>query len=367
MLEGTSKDKKAIRKHHVTLSDVAEMAGVSSATASLALNGKPVAEDTRQLVISVSKRLGFEPNPLAKRLSNGLNNSVVSLFSLVVDAITWHSMSFLHYALLARGYEAPLHTNGQALFGYPQHQTLWHDNPTFNAGAAICDSLLSSVCRQLPQALIINTDFTHTAPKGLMQYQEQGGIVLCINQPVDFECDQILFDRASNTRLAAEYLLKAGHTRIGLCSYLKDKNTAGRVSGFVSALNNASVPVNNDWLFEAGYNEEGGARLAEQFLALRERPTAICIVNDFQASSFINQLARAGVRVPDDVSVVSLDGLPASEYALVKLTTVTRPWEEIALKTIGFLELRIRDNNHDAPRKAYCIGEIIERESVRFL
>ncbi|MEO6906307.1 MAG: LacI family DNA-binding transcriptional regulator, partial [Abditibacteriaceae bacterium] len=272
MLEGTSKDKKVIRKHHATLSDVAMMAGVSPATASLALNGKPVAEETRRLVKSVSEKLGFEPNPLAKRLSNGLNNSVVSLLSLVVDAITWHSMSFLHYALSARGYEAPLYTNGETLFGYPQHAPLWNASPKFSAGVAAGDSLLSNVCRQLPQALIINADFTHNASKGLVQYQQQGGIVLCVNQPLSLECDQILFDRASNTRLAAEYLLKAGHTKIGLCSYLKDKNAAGRVLGFVNTLRDADVSVNHDWLFESGYNEEGGARLAEEFLALRDRP-----------------------------------------------------------------------------------------------
>lgn len=364
MPENNIKNKSNQR---ITLSDVARIAGISPATASLALNGKPVAADTRQLVLSVAKELGFEPNPLAKRLSQGFDNGVISLYSRVVDVITWHSMSFLHYALSARGYEAPFYTNGQTAFGYPQHAPLWDANPQDSIHALSSHSLLGSVCRQLPQALIINTDFTREVSKELAQYQQQGGIVLCINQPFPLECDQVLFDREANTRIAAEYLLKAGHSRIGLCSYLKDNNVAGRIFGFVNALRDAGVHVNPEWFFEAGYNEEGGAKLAEQFLALRDRPTAICVVNDFQASSFVNQVMRAGLKVPQDVSIVSLDGLPASEYAIVKLTTVTRPWEEISAKTIGFLEQRLRDSSHDAPRKAYCIGEIIERESVCFL
>jgi LacI family repressor for deo operon, udp, cdd, tsx, nupC, and nupG len=90
-------------------------------------------------------------------------------------------------------------------------------------------------------------------------------------------------------------------------------------------------------------------------------------VNDFQASSFVNQIIRAGLKVPQDVSIVSLDGLPASEYAIVKLTTVTRPWEEVSAKTIDFLERRLRDGYNGPPQQAVCTGQLIERESVRIL
>jgi len=356
-------------KPHVTLSDVARIAGVSSATASLALNGKPVAAETRKLVLAVAKELGFEPNPVAKRLSQGLSNGVVSLFSFVVDIITWHAMSYLHYDLAARGYEVSFSTNGQTLLAYPEYKQTWDVNQDFYKHLTSSKTMLAKLCRQLPQALIINSDFTHESCDELETYQQRGGTVVCLNQAFPLECDQVVFDRETNTRMAAEYLIKAGHRDIGFCSYLKDPYTRGRTYGFVNALRDAHLPVNNDWLFDAQgtYNEEAGARLAERFLAMSKRPTAMCIVNDFQASSFVNQIMRAGLKVPQDVSIVSLDGLPASEYAMVKLTTVTRPWEEISAKTIDFLERRLRDGYSGTPQQAVCTGQLIERESVRVL
>jgi DNA-binding LacI/PurR family transcriptional regulator len=356
-------------KPHVRLSDVARIAGVSPATASLALNGKPVAEETRKLVLSIADELGFEPNPVAKRLSQGLSNGVVSLFSFVVDIITWHAMSYLHYDLAARGYEVSFSTNGQTLLAYPEYTQTWAANQNLHMHLSSSQTMLAKLCRQLPQALIINTDFTYESCDELETYQQRGGTVICLNQAFPLECDQVIFDREENTRMAAEYLIKAGHRDIGFCSYLKDTHTRGRTYGFVNALRNARIPVNNDWFFDSQgtYNEGAGARLAERFLALEKRPTAICIVNDFQASSFVNQIMRAGLKVPQDVSVVSLDGLPASEYAIVKLTTVTRPWEGISAKTIEFLEKRLRDGYNGPSQQAVCTGQLIERESVRFL
>jgi LacI family repressor for deo operon, udp, cdd, tsx, nupC, and nupG len=105
-------------------------------------------------------------------------------------------------------------------------------------------------------------------------------------------------------------------------------------------------------------------RLAEEFIALKNRPTALCIVNDTQAATCVHQLLRAGMKIPEDVSVISLDGLAASEFGMVRLTTVTQPVEEMAFKAVKFMVERLRQGYQGTPRKVIFSGELIERESV---
>jgi DNA-binding LacI/PurR family transcriptional regulator len=122
--------------------------------------------------------------------------------------------------------------------------------------------------------------------------------------------------------------------------------------------------VREEWLWANCCYEEAGARLAEKFLKLKERPTAICIINDVTASTFVTQLHRAGVRVPQDVSVVGYDDTPAARYALVPLTTVSHPVEGIARPIIEMLLSRLDGSYNGAPRCVHVKGELIVREST---
>jgi len=330
-----------------TLADVAREAGVTKSTVSFAFSGKrKISESTRERIFAIARELNYQPNPHAQRLSSGTATGVVGLIALPLDHMAWLTMSRLNHHLATQGYEAPLYTFGYSFPG-PAHR----------------QKLISTACRQQPEGIIFNSlNLQAQDYEILEEYQQKGGALVCLRSSSQLSCDQIVFDRNENTYLAANHLLRAGHRKIGLCTFgAADPNTP-RHKGFERALAEYNLKSNPEWLFEAGLDEEGGAALAAVFLKLKKRPSAICIVNDMQAATFVHKLLRAGVRIPEDLSVVSLDGMPAAQHGMVPLTVVTQPWQDMADTAVQFLQQQMKETK--TPRKIVFTGEIIERDSV---
>lgn len=332
-----------------TLADVARHAGVTKSTASFAFSGKrKISDATKERIFVIAQELGYHPNPHAQRLGTGRATKLVGLFALTLDHMAWKTMSRLHHDLAKEGYEAPLYTYGYALEGPPDHQPL-----------------LYSMCSQLPEGIICNTaKLVVEDTEILEEYQKRGGALVCMHSELPLDCDQVIFDREENTYLAARYLLQVGHQDIGFCMFDAADFSQPRSRGFARALGEYGIKPNKKWLFEAGHDEEGGSLLAEKFLKLKKRPSALCIVNDMQAATFVNKMLRAGLKIPQDVSIISLDDMPAARHCVVPLTAVTQPWMEMADTAVRFLLERMQQRQPLKPRRIIFSGEIIERESV---
>lgn len=322
---------------------------MTKSTASFAFSGKrKISDATKERIFAIAKELGYHPNPHAQRLGAGRAAKMVGLFALTLDHMAWKTMSRLHHDLAEEGYEAPLYTYGYDLTGPPDHK-----------------SLLYSMCSQLPEGIICNTaKLVEEDSPILEEYQQKGGKLVCIHSELPLDCDQLVFDREKNTYLAAKYLLQAGHRDIGFCTFDVTNFSLPRSQGFARALHEFGIAPHQHWLFEAGHDEDGGAMLAENFLKLKKRPSGICIVNDMQAATFVNKMLRAGLRVPQDVSIVSLDDMPAAQHCIVPLTAVTQPWMEMADTAVQFLLERMQQRESLESRNIIFSGEVVERESV---
>ncbi len=340
----------------VTLEMVAKSVGITKTAASYALSGKnEVSEATRARVLQAARELGYRPNPHAQRLSSGLCKGMVGIYSSLLDlGVATLFVSELHNHLQNQGCEAPIYTYGH-----------------YRGVEGDYRQLLNALCRQRPEGIICNGATQNGKPLEtdiLEEYQSIGGTVVCVHSSLPgLECDHVIFDRDENTYQAAKVLLEAGHRDIGFCTYGVRNDDEPRRSGFLRALAEYNITPQDQWFFEAEERETGGVLLAEQFLGLEKRPTGLCIVNDTQAATFVHQLSRAGMSVPDDVSVVSLDGLPAAEYGLVRLTSVSHPFREMAATATEWMKERLHKTYTGEPRKIAYAGEVIERESVRNL
>jgi LacI family purine nucleotide synthesis repressor len=103
--------------------------------------------------------------------------------------------------------------------------------------------------------------------------------------------------------------------------------------------------------------------MARRFLQMKKRPTALSIVNDHVSLAFVVELGRAGVRVPEDVSVVSHDDRLIASYCSVPLTCVSQPVEAIAHAVCEMLLERLAAST--APPRAITFkGELVQRQSV---
>jgi DNA-binding LacI/PurR family transcriptional regulator len=336
-----------------TIQDVARAAGVSKMTVSFALNGTGrISEQTKQAVLQAAAELNFRPNPHAKNLSHGRCGRMIGLFSLGLNlGAGIRKTQCIQRAFMEKGYEVPLH--GYSFYGFDEKGTLQLE-------------MMRQLCAQRPLAVVCNTSaLKSSAMAELRRYQEDGGFVVVYDEPAEGPFDQVLFDRAENTASAVRHLVELGHTDIVLAGCNQHRNPLSRYEGFHRTLLEFGLTEREECLFlDLPPYEEGGAELARRFLAMPNRPTALCIVNDYIASTFVLEVQRAGLQVPRDVSVVSLDNLDAARYAAVPLTAASQPIDAISEAVVELLMSRVEGRYSGESRRIVIQGDLVIREST---
>lgn len=327
-------------------------------TVSKALSGRgTISTVTQNRVRAVARELGYEPNPLAQRLASGYRNPMVYIFGGSLDlGLGTQKVRLIQNALNDRLFEVAIYTCPELAGDQGRTQA----------------AQIKQLCRQRPRAIVCASQMIKPDVfRELETYQREGGIVVSYDTPTPLSCDQVIFDREHNAYQTARYLLDRGHRKIGIgISRMLEPVTeaarllqAPRLRGFQRALQEFGVAPSEQWLFENGQYEKGGAEMAQHFLQIAERPTGLCIVNDFVAFAFMVDVMRAGVRVPEDVSIISHDNQPIASRCPVPMTSATQPVEQIAQAVVTMLMERIEGDNSPA-RTVTVQGELVERESV---
>lgn len=340
----------------VTLADVARHAGVSKTTASHAISGKGwVADSTRETVLRLADEMGFQIDPLARLLSNGRSEKTIGFYTLDLDLSgRTRQLQIIQATLSERGYSVPIYA-----YGYKGRDELANQM-----------ELMDNLAAQRPRAIICNTSGVHKKVlQRLQKFADDGGILVCHGyfEFAPLSCDQIMHTQGESFGLATRHLTQLGHRKIGVFN-VGQRKPADRVLDCVTeALREVKAAVHDEWLFcndGTRRYEEDGARLGEEFLALKERPTAMLIANDYAATAFIATVTRGGVRVPHDVSVVGFDDDAIAPYGVVPLTTVSAPVEKVATHVVELLISRLEAGFSDEPRFITVRGELIVREST---
>jgi len=342
----------------ITLQDIADQMQLSLCTVSQALSGKGrVSIKTRERVCRVAKELGFEPNAAAQRLAHGQGDKSIALFALYLDlGVVTRKLQLLQRDLHERGYDAPIHAFGTNVGSKEVNQA----------------ELLRKLRSLRPRAIVLYTmKLNDAAVDEVRQYIRHGGHVVAYDVPLDLDCDKVLFDRSQNTYTAMRHLLDLGHQEIGF--YVGSWPVAGnnpRLAGLKTALAEFNVPLSQKWLdfaddadnFAYRTNEDLGIQLAEYYLSLKKRPSAMCIVNDMIAASFVNIVRAHGLRVPEDVSVIGHDDLPF--IRTFGLSTVSHPVREISSGVIEMLMDRLEKGYSGTARTRTVHGELCSRHST---
>ena len=305
-----------------TIKDVARLAGVGLGTASRALSGHgSVAPDTRRKVAQAAQALAFEPRPAAR------HRRAPSL-----DAIGIFVPSFTgnFYAPMMQAVQSELRAVGGHLIaacgtgaGDERQQAL--------QGVAF---LLERGCAGVVVAAPALTDDDVGALRqrhAHLVFVNRGGVA------GDRQCFAI--DHELGGRLAARALLDRGHRRIACIAGAPDApDNALRMAGFHDELAAHGLRIPDD-LRAVGHFTFEGAHAATRDLLQRAagRFTALFCANDAMAVAAIARLARANVRVPQDVSVVGFDDSDLATYTSPQLTTVRIPVEHMAANACRYL------------------------------
>ena len=290
----------------VTISYIAESAGVSIPTVSKVINGRAgVAADTRARVEALITRYGYrKPAPINR--------------SRVMEVV-FDELADMWGVAIIRGVErvARAHRVGVVLteFG-PQRNTIryWIDD---------------AVARR--PACVVTVAQLSDEQRG--QLRARGIPFVVFDPTVELPAD-VPFVGATNWaggRSAARHLIELGHRRIAV---IGGPETAlccqARLDGFRSATAAAGLAVDPGLVVQESFTQEGGHAAALDLLSRPHRPTAIFAGNDLQALGVYRAARALGLRIPADLSVVGFDDLPIAALLDPALTTVRQPLTEMA-------------------------------------
>ena len=299
------------------------MAGVSQATVSRVLNGNPnVAPETRDRVLEVVDRVGYELNESARRLITRRSHTV----GVIVDDIT-----------------NPF---------YPELIDSLADETADTAYRLLLlkasDAEGTDALRSLPQGLVDGVIFTAAMldSAAVAEAVRRGHPIVLLNRYVDnLDSDLVVTDNIAGGALIGEHLLALGHRRIGLINGLTNTSTArDRAKGFLDVASAAAdVQVAEE---DGDFSHDSGVEAARALLAQTPDVTAVFATNDAMAMGVINHCRATGLRVPEDLSVVGFDDLPMAAWPIWDLTTVKQPIRQMAARGLRLLFERL-----DAPNR----------------
>ncbi|MEU4422887.1 LacI family DNA-binding transcriptional regulator [Actinoplanes sp. NPDC024001] len=293
----------------VNMADVARRAGVSMATASRALSDHPhVAPATRARVLAAAEHLSYVVSPEASRLAGGTTGRV---------AVVVPHISRWFFASLLEGLEAVLRDADLDVL-------LYHVGDAEDRGVFF---------QRLPARRKVDAVVVLGMPVAEPERQRLAlmgvHIVAAGGQVEDYP--YVSMDDLAAGRQAMDHLIYLGHRRIGMIATADPGQPGwpalpGRTRAYHEALADAGIPVDERLIVEVPWGGTAGADAMAQLLGLREPPTAVYAHSDEVALGAVRTLRRAGLRIPQDVSVVGIDDHPLAE--LTDLTTVAQPVRE---------------------------------------
>jgi len=171
----------------------------------------------------------------------------------------------------------------------------------------------------------------------------------------------VMGDSRQGARLATEYLLDLGHRHIGFIGGPRQGQSARlRLRGYLEALRSVGITPDPALVLPGEGRAENGRRGLRRLLASRAPATAVVCYNDLTAFGVLAEARAAGLRVPDDLSVVGFDNLPFSELTAPPLTTIEQPKEALGQRAVE-LVLHLRRGE---PVEDVVLGcTLVERDS----
>ncbi|MEA5457095.1 LacI family DNA-binding transcriptional regulator [Sinomonas sp. JGH33] len=277
----------------VSIRDVAETAGVSMATVSRALSGRGnVSPRSRQRVLDAAAKLGFVPSYNASSLASGRTRNIGVMLPSVSR---WFFSSVLEgasKALLEAGYDLTLYNTGEQ---------------PGNRESVLNDFLLR---QRLDGVLAVSLELSSDEVDRLMRVKRP---VVGVGGPIAGVAT-LRIDDVAVAREATQHLIGLGHRDIahvsGTAEFERDfALPTSRREGFLAAMKDAGLEVRSSWLAATDFTVSGAYSASKRLLAAPGgRPTAIFAASDEMAFGAILAARDLGLRVPDDVSIVGIDG-----------------------------------------------------------
>ncbi|MET0134861.1 MAG: LacI family DNA-binding transcriptional regulator [Kibdelosporangium sp.] len=301
-----------------TMEDVARVAGVSRALVSLVMRGSPkVSDQRRKAVLDAAEQLGYSPHAMARSLASRTSTVLGVMVSDLHNAFFAEVVDGLDEIAGAEGFELIINTGGRR--------------------AAREKRAVRGLLAFRPAGLALLGPVV--PPATLAAAAEQSPVVLVARSSRLTTLDTVNDDGEAGSGLAVDHLVSLGHNRIAHLDGGAGSQAAPRRKGYVLAMRRHGL---TPWVIASEYTDIAGARAVRHLLEVGEPPTALVAANDFNAVGAISALEEAGLRVPEDISVIGYDNTSLAGLRHVSLTTIDQPRHEMGRLAGQALLQRVR-------------------------
>ena len=308
----------------VTIKDIARIAGVGVSTVSRAINDDPtINEKTRERVLKICEENHYVPNNSARNLKMTESNTV-ALLVMGIENIFFTSMfGRFQKELEAKGYDFFLHAVSE-----------WSD--------AVDVAMELTTEKRLKGIIFLGGQMDHSKEK-LKKMNIPYVLCTVAREGEKFHADlpTVSIDDKAASKTIVEYLIKNGHKRIAIIAGNKADLAIGerRLSGYKHALEDNGIAVDESLIFRQkeeipGYTPKNGYAVAKEILASGLKFSALYCTSDLVAMGAYKALNEAGVRIPEDVSVVGFDGINLGNFLNPPLTTMVQPRDELITASV---------------------------------
>ena len=332
-----------------TIRDVAERAGVSKSLVSLVLRGSPnVSADRRAAVDRAIAELGYRPNAAARTLREGRSRAIGVLLNDVrhpwfidlLDGLISVLEAEGRHVVLSGGGRLNRRTDDSVLRGFLELEA----DGFILAGTQANSPVITEIASSVPTVTVGWRD---------------------IDLP---RVDAVANDDLIGAALATRHLIELGHRRIGLIVGRRD-TTSGRerLSGYIRALREAAIPLDNALIHAGHFEPETGATSCRELLDLPNPPSAIFVANHEATLGVLRVTAERNIAIPDDVSLLCYEDMPWFEWHRPAISIVDNGARDLANLAVDRLLHRMdaKTNGHDGVREYRVGARLVKRDSCR--
>ena len=333
-----------------TVQDVAEAAGVSKATAARVLGQYgAVSPRVRARVLAAAEALGYRPNEMARSMSTGRTGTIGVIVGDIENPYFGLAVRGISDGAKALGLNVILANSGE--------------------DAAEEQAAVEVLARKQIDGLIVAPAAAGTVTH-LRDYARP--LVLMDRALPALASDTVVMEDFSATMQATKRLLQSGHRCIAYLTAAKPpgddaiidiSTVADRIAGFAKAMQAAGV-ADPQALVHFGVSPRGdGQRIIRALLARQDRPTAVIASDSLIALDLLRVTKSLGLRIPDDLSLVSFHDADWTSAVTPAVTVLAQPAYELGQAAVAMLAERI-DGLASPPRRVQLPMRLIERESV---
>jgi len=342
------KDDSLNKNKQITLENIGELVGVSVTTVSRVLNGHSkkyrISDGTREKVQHAARELGYLPDQLARALRTRRTNTI----GLVIPDI-----SNPFFSTIARNIEIQARKNGTSIILSDSQEDTQLE----------IESLRLLQSRKVDGLIIcpVGEECEH-----LKSIQHSGQPMVIIDRYFpDLECAYVVSDNYQGTMDAMSYLFDMNHKSIGFIQgRVNTSVNMDRIRGYRDAHLKYQITLDESLIVGDSFGKRNGYIGTKLLLNKKPRPTAIFAASNLISLGAMTAVQEEGLRIPEDISLISFDDQPYSEYLATPMTTVSQQTSEAGEIAFRLLQTQIKGEGEHSKEGIVLPTELVYRKSV---